>query len=547
MADRDPRTASTLTEVLARRAALTPDAQYFHLYGETVTYGRLWAQSERYAAGLARAGVGPGDRVSLIYPTCAEFFYTFFGALRLGAVPVPLYPTLGVDATANIFNDSGSVAVATIGWFRSGVDASAARAPSVRAILEPADLDVAGALPRVAPAVPDDLAFLQYTSGSTADPRGVMLTHDNVVQTLHSMSEAAGLDGSERVVSWLPLYHDMGLIGCAFTPPLTATPLWLLPPDLRNPRQWLELITEIKATFTVSPDFGYRNCVRNVRDTTGLDLSSLRAALSGAEPVRTSTIDAFERHFGLKNIIAPCYGLAEATLAVAIWPLGTPLKVDPSGRFVGVGWPCRGVSVRILPPREDGSADAPGSHAARDVTLPLAPMEIGEICVKSPGVMRGYFNNPAATARVLSPDGWLRTGDLGFLDADGCLYVTGRLKDLMILGGENVVPNDIEEIVDHVAGVRYSAAVGVDSERSGTQRLHVIAEVRDEGAVAETYHRLVTDIVKRVHEARGHRPARVHLVRGGTIPKTSSGKIQRARLGQMLHEGALHDRLVYQP
>jgi acyl-CoA synthetase (AMP-forming)/AMP-acid ligase II len=547
MADRDPRTASTLTEVLARRAALTPDAQYFHLYGETVTYGRLWAQSERYAAGLARAGVGPGDRVSLIYPTCAEFFYTFFGALRLGAVPVPLYPTLGVDATANIFNDSGSVAVATIGWFRSGVDASAARAPSVRAILEPADLDVAGALPRVAPAVPDDLAFLQYTSGSTADPRGVMLTHDNVVQTLHSMSEAAGLDGSERVVSWLPLYHDMGLIGCAFTPPLTATPLWLLPPDLRNPRQWLELITEIKATFTVSPDFGYRNCVRNVRDTTGLDLSSLRAALSGAEPVRTSTIAAFERHFGLKNIIAPCYGLAEATLAVAIWPLGTPLKVDPSGRFVGVGWPCRGVSVRILPPREDGSTDAPGSHAARDVTPPLAPMEIGEICVKSPGVMRGYFNNPAATARVLSPDGWLRTGDLGFLDADGCLYVTGRLKDLMILGGENVVPNDIEEIVDHVAGVRYSAAVGVDSERSGTQRLHVIAEVRDEGAVAETYHRLVTDIVKRVHEARGHRPARVHLVRGGTIPKTSSGKIQRARLGQMLHEGALHDRLVYRP
>jgi acyl-CoA synthetase (AMP-forming)/AMP-acid ligase II len=547
MADRDPRTASTLTEVLARRAALTPDAQYFHLYGETVTYGRMWAQSERYAAGLAQAGVGPGDRVSLIYPTCAEFFYTFFGALRLGAVPVPLYPTLGVEATANIFNDSGSVAVATIGWFRSGVDASVAKAPSVRAILEPTDLDVAGSLPRVAPALPEDLAFLQYTSGSTADPRGVMLTHDNVVQTLHFMSEAAGLDGSERVVSWLPLYHDMGLIGCAFTPPLTATPLWLLPPDLRNPRQWLELITEIKATFTVSPDFGYRNCVRNVRDTTGLDLSSLRAALSGAEPVRTSTIAAFERHFGLKNIIAPCYGLAEATLAVAIWPLGMPLKVDPSGRFVGVGWPCRGVSVRILPPREDGSGDAPASRATHDVTLPLGPMEIGEICVQSPGVMRGYFNNPAATARVLSPDGWLRTGDLGFLDADGCLYVTGRLKDLMILGGENVVPNDIEEVVDHVAGVRYSAAVGVDSERSGTQRLHVIAEVRDEGAVAETYHRLVTDIVKRVHEARGHRPARVHLVRGGTIPKTSSGKIQRARLGQMLHEGALHDRLVYQP
>ena len=547
MADRDPRTASTLTEVMERRAALTPDAQYFHLYGETVSYGRLWAQSGRYAAGLAQSGVRAGDRVALIYPTCAEFFYTFLGALRLGAVPVPLYPTLGVDTTANVLNDSESVAVATIGWFRTGVEASVAKARRVRAIVEPNDLDVAAAPPRAAPAGPQDLAFLQYTSGSTADPRGVMLTHDNVVQTIHFMREAVGLDGSQRVVSWLPLYHDMGLIGCCFTPPLTATPLWLLPPDLRNPRQWLELITEIRATFTVSPDFGYRNCVRNVRDTSGIDLSSLRGAMSGAEPVRTSTIAAFERHFGLKNVIAPCYGLAEATLAVAVWPLGQPLRVDPSGRFVGVGWPCRGVSLRILPPREDAEDAAPPSQTAADTSLPLPPRSIGEICVKSPGVMRGYYNNPEATARVLSPDGWLRTGDLGFFDEEGCLYVTGRLKDLMILGGENVVPHDIEEIVDHVAGVRYSAAVGVDSERSGSQRLHVIVEVRDESAVADSYRRLVTDIVRRVHEARGHRPARVHLVRGGTIPKTSSGKIQRARLGQMLDEGALRDRLLYEP
>jgi fatty-acyl-CoA synthase len=538
MADRDPRTAPTLTEVMSRRSALTPDAQYFQLYGETVTYGRLWALSERYAGGLATAGVRAGDRVALIYPTCAEFFYTFFGALRLGAVPVPLYPTLGVDATATVFNDSGAVAVATIGWFRRGVETSAARAPSVRAILEPVDLDVAASPPAPAPAGPDDLAFLQYTSGSTADPRGVMLTHDNVVQTIRFMSEAAGLVGSERVVSWLPLYHDMGLIGCAFTPPLTGTRLWLLPPDLRNPRQWLELITEVRATFTVSPDFGYRNCVRNVRDTSGLDLTSLRAALSGAEPVRPSTIAAFERHFGLENVIAPCYGLAEATLAVAIWPLGKPLRTDPSGRFVGVGWPCRGVSIRILSPSEDDGAS---------LDVPLPPMEAGEICVKSPGVMRGYWNNEAATARVLSADGWLRTGDLGFLDDDGCLYVTGRLKDLMILAGENVVPHDIEEIVDHVAGVRYSAAVALEGERTGTQRLHVIAEVRDEGATPEAFHRLVTEVVKRVHEGRGHRPARVHLVRGGTIPKTSSGKIQRARLGQMLAEGALRDRLVYEP
>src|SRR5205807_2700388 len=174
-----PGPEMTLTELLGRRAATDPGAQYFNVYDEMISYGRLWAESLRYATGLARAGVGAGDKVCLIYPTCAEFFYTFVGALRLGAIPVPLYPTLS--------------------------------------------------------------------------------------------AEAAGLTRGDRVVSWLPLYHDMGLIGCAFTPPLLGAPVWLLPPDLRNPRHWLELVTQIGASFTVSPDFGYRNCVRNIHDPTGLD------------------------------------------------------------------------------------------------------------------------------------------------------------------------------------------------------------------------------------------------------------------------------------
>lgn len=537
MSETDPRTATTLTEMMRRRAALTPEGQYFCLYDETVTYGRLWERSGRFAAALATTGIGPGDKVALIYPTCAEFFYTFFGALRLGAVPVPLYPTLGVEATGRILADAGVTAVATIGWFRAGVDASVSLAPGVRVVLEPPDLDVDAPAPPLHEAVPDDLAFLQYTSGSTGQPRGVMLTHANVVSTIRFMAEAAGLSAEDRVVSWLPLYHDMGLIGCAFTPPLTASPLWLLPPDLRNPRQWLELITSIRATFTVSPDFGYRNCVRHVRDLGDLDLSSLRGALSGAEPVRASTIDAFEARFGLKNIVLPCYGLAEATLAVAIWPRATPLRLDASGRFLSVGRPCPGVGVRIAPPSPEDAADGP---------TPSLPAEVeGEICVRSPGVMLGYYNNPEATARVLTADGWLRTGDLGFLDAEGYLYVTGRLKDVMILGGENVVPADIEEIVDHVPGVRYGAAVGIDSERTGSQRLHVVVEVRDEAAGPDLYHDLTREITRRVHAGRGHRPARVLLVRAGTIPKTSSGKIQRARLAEMVQGDELRDRLVH--
>jgi len=519
---------ATLVDLLEGRAQSDPDKPYFTVYDETFTYERVWRESARYAAGLRKFGVDRGDKVCLIYPTCAEFFYTFFGALRLGAIPVPLYPTLGVDATANVLRDSEATIVATIGWFRTGVEASQSAASNVRHVVEPSDLEVDDA-PPVFPSVGrDDVAFIQYTSGSTGHPRGVVLSHANVVGTVAFMAEAAQLTRDDVVVSWLPLYHDMGLIGCSFTPPWNGAPLHLLPPDLKNPRVWLELITRVKATFTVSPDFGYRNCVRNIADTSGIDLTSLKQALSGAEPVRTTTIDTFEEKFGVSNLITPCYGLAEATLAVAIWPRKTPRRLDSSGRFLSVGRPCRGVRVRIV----DGETE-------------MAAGAEGEILVQSPGVMQGYYNNPEATRRVLSGDGWLRTGDLGFVDREGYLYITGRLKDVIILGGENVVPADIEEIVDHVPGVRYSAAVGIEHERTGTQRLHVVAELREPSAPEEALSQLVREIVQRVHRGRGHRPARVLLVTPSTIPKTSSGKIQRSRLAMMIAKDELGDRVLH--
>jgi acyl-CoA synthetase (AMP-forming)/AMP-acid ligase II len=520
--------ATTLVDLMGRKVSTAPDTPYFHLYDETVTYGQLWHESARYAAGLRKAGVERGDKVCLIYPTCKEFFFTFFAALRLGAVPVPLYPTLGAEATANVFRDSEARVVATIGWFRKGVEESQAAAANIRHVLEPQDLEVDGPAPALPTAVETDTAFIQYTSGSTGSPRGVVLSHANVTQTVAFMAEAAQLTRDDVVVSWLPLYHDMGLIGCAFTPASIGAPLWLLPPDLKNPRIWLELMTKVKATFTVSPDFGFRNCVRNIGDATGIDLSSLTQALSGAEPVRLSTIEAFEKKFGVSNLITPAYGLAEATLGVAIWPRKTPLRLDTSGKFLSVGLPCKGVSVRIV-----------------DEAGPVGPGLEGEICVKSPGVMQGYYKNAEATRRVLSPDGWLRTGDLGFLDREGYLFITGRLKDLIILGGANLVPADIEEIVDHVPGVRYSAAVGVESERTGSQRLHVVAEVREGAEDTEALSGLVREIVQRVHRGVGHRPARVLLVKPSTIPKTSSGKIQRSRLVQMIAHEELGERIVY--
>jgi acyl-CoA synthetase (AMP-forming)/AMP-acid ligase II len=253
--------------------------------------------------------------------------------------------------------------------------------------------------------------------------------------------------------------------------------------------------------------------------------------------VRTSTIEAFEAHFGIKHVVSPCYGLAEATLAVAIWPRGLPLRTDPSGRWISVGRPCRGVEVRIVEPLpEEGTAP----------TRVVGPGVEGEIAVRSPGVMKGYYNDPAATARVLDAEGWLRTGDLGFLDGEGYLFITGRLKDVIILGGRNVLPADIEESVDQLPGVRYSAAVGLDSERTGTQRLYVVAEARDAAAPPEGgWTALTRDIVNRVQRILGQRPSRVLLVTPSTIPKTSSGKIQRTRLSDMIRAGELRDRLVH--
>ncbi|MGH7319314.1 MAG: AMP-binding protein, partial [Candidatus Rokuibacteriota bacterium] len=324
----DPAAVRTLTELVAGRAAVDPDGVYLMLFGDTLSYERLHATSLRYAGALAALGLGRGDKVALILPTCQEFFFAFFGTLALGAVPVPLYPTLAPELKARIFRNAEAQAVVTVDWFRDDVEAARAEAPDLRHYLTPDRLENGTPPAELAESREDEVCFLQYTSGSTAAPRGVVLSHANVMATVRLMVEAVGMAPGDTVVSWLPLYHDMGLIGCGLAPLYVGSRLILLPPDLRSPRAWLEAITTHRGVFTVAPDFGYRNCARNISDTTGLDLSSLRMALSGAEPVRLSTIRAFEARFGVKNVFCPAYGLAEATLAVAIWPPGEPIRLD---------------------------------------------------------------------------------------------------------------------------------------------------------------------------------------------------------------------------
>jgi acyl-CoA synthetase (AMP-forming)/AMP-acid ligase II len=524
-----PAEAPTLTALIQRRAEADPEGVYFTLFDTPLTADRLYATVRRYAGALRERGFGPGDKVAIVLPTCEEFFFTFFGALAIGAVPVPLYPTLDSDLKGKVFRNCEARAVVTIDWFRADVEAARSEAPDLQHLLTPDVLDLGTPIPAPVAAAEDDTCFLQYTSGSTSEPRGVVLSHRNVMATVRMMVEAVAVTPSDTLVSWLPLYHDMGLIGLAFGALYTGAKLVLLPPDLRDPRAWLEAISRHRAHVTVSPDFGYRNCVRHIHDTTGLDLSSLRMALSGAEPVRLSTIRAFQERFHVGDIFAPAYGLAEATLAVAVWPHGQPVRVDPSGSFISVGRPCRGVRVEI--------AGADDRERAR-------PGEVGEILVQSPGVMQGYYRDPEGTARALR-DGWLHTGDLGFLDAEGYLFITGRIKDVIIVRGQNVVPADIEEAADHVAGVRYSAAVGIESERTGTQRLHVIAEVRGDALTPEELSRIAHDVTQAVRQRNGLRPARVLLVKPQTIPKTSSGKIQRAALAAMVAEERITDRILH--
>jgi fatty-acyl-CoA synthase len=524
-----PEHCATLSDLVARRAAAEPEGVYFTLFGTPLTAARLHATTLRYAGALRERGLGPGDKVVIILPTCEEFFFAFFGALAIGAVPVPLYPTLEPELKARVLRSCEARAVVTIDWFRADVETARAEAPDVRHLLTPDALEGGSAVAGPVRAREDEVCFLQYTSGSTSVPRGVVLSHRNVMATVRMMVEAVEVSPTDTLVSWLPLYHDMGLIGLAFGALYTGAKLVLLPPDLRDPRAWLEAISENRAQVTVSPDFGYRNCLRHVHATAGLDLSSLRMALSGAEPVRLSTIRAFQERFGVGDIFSPAYGLAEATLAVAVWPHGQPVRADSTGSIVSVGRPCRGVRVEIAGPDGIGRA---------------RPGEVGEILVQSPGVMQGYYRDPDATARALR-DGWLHTGDLGFLDAEGYLFITGRIKDVIVVRGQNVVPADIEEAADHVAGVRYSAAIGIEGERTGTQRLHVIAEVRGDGLASDDLSRIAHDVTQAVRQRSGLRPARVLLVRPQTIPKTSSGKIQRAALAAMVAEGRVSDRVLH--
>ncbi len=554
-----PSAASTLVDALGWHVGATPDRVHLRILGdsrnvEEVTYGELHEQAVAVAAGILARDVSPGDSVALMLPTSRSYFVTFAGVLLAGAVPVPIYPPARASQLvehlrrhARILANAGTRLLVTVPeaerlgrLLRSNVD-------TLRAVVVPEALaaERGGALPRPRGA---DVALLQYTSGSTGHPKGVVLTHDNLLANIRAMGQASAVSGADTFVSWLPLYHDMGLIGAWLSSLYYGMPLAVMAPQvfLTRPARWLWAIHDNRGTISAGPNFAYELCLSKIADAEleGLDLGSWRLAFNGAEPVSPATVERFAERFarhGLRReAIAPVYGLAECSVGLAFPPLGRGPLVDRvardpfvhSGRAVpahdGERDALRFVACgQALPGHELRIVDAIGNEAGDRVE--------GRVEFRGPSATSGYHRNSEAT-RGLFHRGWLDTGDLGYV-ADGELYVTGRVKDLIIRAGRNLHPDELEEAVGNLPGVRKGcvAVFASADPAGGPERLVVLAETRetDDEATAA----LRSDVVATTVDLLGTSPDEVILAPPRTVLKTSSGKIRRAASREAYEQG----------
>lgn len=522
----------TLTELLEMRAMETPSKAAFTWEGQPCQYDALWNAVRRFGAHLQSIGVERGDRVVLALPNGPDFFFAFYGAQLAGAIPVPLFPGSG---SARILTMAGRCGARLIVVPASDLEARRAAVPSsdrkedLRVISTsdgPATLRD-GKFPAIAP---EDIAFIQYTSGSTGIPKGVLLTHRGLLVNVRQLIDGMQITPRDRFVSWLPVYHDMGLILKTMVPFYLAAELFLLPTNLTNVRVWLEAIQRHGGTFTAAPDFAYRLCLRYIRNPQAYDLSRMRVALNAAEPVRYSTIRDFEQTFGLRNVMIPGYGLAEATVGVCTWTPCTPVKVDSRG-IVGVGRPFRDIRIEIV----ENDAVVEAGH-------------IGEIVVTSPANTPGYYEDREESKRLFRNGKSIRTGDLGYLDADGCLFVTGRAKNIIKHAGETIFPQEVEEIAERLPMVRRSAAVGVDKGGVEGEQLYVFAELKKSKPLSEDeLYDASLEMVQAIQQQFGTRPGRIYFLKPHAIPLTFNGKIQHASLKELYLSGLLRQQgeIVY--
>jgi fatty-acyl-CoA synthase len=550
----EPR-AQTLVELLTMPGRNYADVAAVGLChhghdAEEITWGELLNDASVQAAALLAADVKPRDRVMLVLPTSRHYLNAFFGALLAGAIPVPAAPPgtlrgrswdIHVDLLRSIAESSASAACITT----PGVANALNSALPLRVLAPAADGPPLQGV-QLFDAQPDDIAFLQYSSGSTSAPKGIVLTHANVVANLAAIAELTA-ERDSVCVSWLPLHHDMGLIGTLLTGMYARARPVQMPPQafVRSPGQWLRALSDYRATITVAPNFAFRYCVDNVDPASldGVRLNSLRVVLNGAEPIDAGAVQAFQAKFaalGLRpNVVRPVYGLAENSLAVTfadpgpfvaeridaeqLETSGVALPAPPgkrSRRFISVGRPVLGVEIEVV---DDD-----------DHVLP--DRRVGQILVTGTSVMRGYFGDDEASAVALA-NGRLHTGDLGYIAA-GQLFITGRAKDVIIRHGRNYYPNDIEHQLSANAGVAGAAAFVV--ERGNHIDVIIAAETRfsnvDELAELETQLRTA------MYDAFAFGPAAVVLLQPGRIPRTTSGKVRRGECRRLYIAGELPDR-----
>lgn len=559
-----PTDVGTLNEALVRHVAEEPHRPIIQLLtgrrnvpADTVTYGSLHEGALTAGHALVAAGLGLGERVGIMLPTGREYFTVFLGVLFAGGVPVPLYPPARLssvrahlEAQAAVLDNAGASMLVTSPEIRAIARLLHGRVPSLRSIRTPQALARGAPIGPLPSVTGSDLALIQYTSGSTGDPKGVVLSQAQLLANMAAMADAAHVTSADSVVTWLPLYHDMGLIGLWLTPLVLGLPAAVLSPlaFLSRPASWLEALTDVGGTISAAPNAGYQACVDRVTDAERetLDLSSWRLAFNGSEPVVSETIDAFVSRFEpvgfARRAMCPAYGLAEAGVGVAFSPPGRGPRVDtisrlalagagradqlspgdPDGRaIVGCGYPLPGYEVRVTGP---AGLELPERHE-------------GRVECRGPSASSGYYASPAAT-RSLWKQGWLDTGDLGYV-ADGELFLTGRRKDLVIRGGRNLHPEDLEAVVGSLPGLQPGRVAVFSSPdvRRATERLVVVAETA-----------AATDEARRDLEARVRRctvellqtpPDVVALVPPGSILRTPSGKVRRQATRRAFEAGTL--------
>jgi acyl carrier protein len=557
-----PDHAKTLTEMLDWHVQEHPDHIHVTVLQDenivlgTMSYRDLQTAAHAVAQGLISRDIVPGDRVAMMLPTSTDFFASFFGILYAGAVPVPIYPPARMAQLEEhmrrqivILRNAGAKMLITVPEGRALAVLLRSQVETLESVETVATLSnerTEVPLPPLNDA--EALGLMQYTSGSTGDPKGVMLTHRGLLENVRSMGHAMEASSADVFVSWLPLYHDMGLIGAWLGCCYFGARLYVMSPIafLVRPATWLWTMHKYRATFSGGPNFAYELCASRIPETDldGLDLSALRFMVNGAEPISPQTLRKFTDRFAAygmnRGVPSPSYGLAENCVGLCFPPFGRGPKID---RIKRESLARRGYAEPADPNDPDAFEVVACGHPIEKNEVRIvdeAGRELGErqegmLEFRGPSITKGYFRNDAKT-RELYHDGWVRSGDRAYV-AGGDIHITGRVKDIIIRAGRNTYPHEIEEQISAIPGIRKGgvAAFGSPDPQNGTERLVVMAETKETNPEARA--KLIAAAHEIVTQIAGSAADDIVLVPPRGVPKTSSGKVRRSSAKELYETG----------